>query len=194
MNAPMPQNATSQASPSALPERFIERIFSEMLAMYGAKFSDLWRSADIADVKAMWARKLAGFESTPHIFRSALDALDDRPFPPTLPEFLSLCREAAKRCGTSTPLLPHKIDHARAAEFAEKLKAIVSNENRGSDPIFWATHPKSHLAWRYIQGAAKNDPERFQPCIDKLIADGKVSPDGKKLLVRYAGQGKWETA
>ena len=193
MNAPTPQNATSPANHSALPERVIERIFAEMLAMYGAKFSDLWRSADIADVKAMWARKLAGFESTPNVFRAALNALDDRPFPPTLPEFLSLCREAARRMGTSTPLLTHKVDHARQAEFAEKLKAIVSSQNRGSDPIFLSTHPRSHLAFRYIQGAAKNDPERFQPCIDKLIADGIVSPEGR-LLRRYRGNGVWETA
>lgn len=193
MNAPATQNATSQASHSALPERFIERIFSEMLAMYGAKFSDLWRSADIAEVKAMWAKKLAGFESTPSVFRAALDALEDRPFPPTLPEFLSLCREAARRIGTSAPLLPYKVDHARQAEFAEKLKAIVSNVNRGSDPIFWATHPRSHLAFQYIKGAAKNDPERFQPCIDKLVEDGVVSPDCH-LLRRYRGNGVWETA
>lgn len=75
--------------------RWIERLFAKFLAMYGERFSRMWANADIAEVKTTWAEKLGGFsgESLAH----ALSACDERPYPPTLPEFIALCRDHAKR-------------------------------------------------------------------------------------------------
>jgi hypothetical protein len=194
MTANLPASATSPESPSVLPEAWIEKLFQRFEDYYGAKWAAQYGSFPRERVKRTWAEELAGFAAKPECITSALSAQKSSPFPPTLPEFLGLCREALRRIGDDVkPMLTHKVDHARQAEFAAKLKGLVSNLNRGSDPIFWATHPRSHLALKYIQGAAKNDPERFQPCIDKLVADGVVSADGH-LIHKYAGNGSWEKA
>lgn len=85
--------------PSALPERWIERIFAEMSATFGSRFADLWRGTDLAQVKAHWAKKLAGFQDKPEAIKGALDSLESCPRPPDLPEFLRMCRTVAGRTG-----------------------------------------------------------------------------------------------
>ena len=194
MNAQLPANATSPESLSVLPDAWIEKLFQRFEDYYGAKWAAQYGSFPRERVKRTWAEELAGFSAKPECIASALSAQKSSPFPPTLPEFLGLCREALRRIGDDVkPALTHKVDHAKQAEFAAKLKALVSNLNRGADPIFWATHPRSHLAWKYIQGAAKNDPTRFQPCVEKLKQDGVVSPEGR-LIRKYEGNGKWVPA
>lgn len=79
---------------SALPEAWIEKIFSHMAAFYGSLFVDRWKDCDITAVKRIWAESLATFSDNPECFRLALKALmDERCLPPTLPEFVALCRK-----------------------------------------------------------------------------------------------------
>lgn len=89
-----------------LPDAWIERLFDRLAALYGSKFADLWKNTDLQNVKATWAEKLGGFGDRPDIIRHALDACDDRPWPPTLPEFLGLCRDQARRAGAESVKLP----------------------------------------------------------------------------------------
>ena len=62
--------------------------------MYGNKFLDMWRDIDIADVKKCWSDELRIF-SVEQV-GVAVDRLKCNNFPPTLPEFLSLCEMARK--------------------------------------------------------------------------------------------------
>lgn len=101
-------SVTSPARPSVLPESWISKIFDHMSGLYGSKFADLWRGTDPETVKHTWAAKLSGFKDMPKAIKEALDALDSKPFPPTLPEFLELCREAARRHQNDVPKLEHK--------------------------------------------------------------------------------------
>ncbi len=77
---------------SSLPTSWVERIFAVMAAHYGARFADAWRGVDAAEMKAAWARKLAGL--TPQQIKRGLAGLEQCRFPPTLPEFMALCRQA----------------------------------------------------------------------------------------------------
>lgn len=109
--------------------RWIERLFARFLALYGERFSRMWANADLAEVKATWADRLGGFqgESLAH----ALKACDERPYPPTLPEFLGLCRDHARRIGDGAKRLPASVltpdviaqRKAKAREMAERLSA-----------------------------------------------------------------------
>lgn len=112
----------------SLPIAWIDRIFSYLSGLYGAKFTDMWRETDIASVKLLWAEKLAGFKERPEVIKAAMDSLDDKPWPPTLPEFLHLCRDAARRFGPKVMAIEHKLtpedverNKARARELVEKL-------------------------------------------------------------------------
>lgn len=107
-----------------LPESWINKIFDYQIAMYGSRFADLWRGTDLEKVKAVWAEKLKGFESNPEAIKEALNSLDDKPWPPSLPEFLQLCRNAATRKGTfvslSAPSMDKETARARLQQAAEK--------------------------------------------------------------------------
>ena len=128
---------TSLANRAALPESWVSRIFDHMSGLYGSKFSDLWRGSDLATVQRLWAEKLAGFAPMPKAIKSALDALDDKPFPPTLPEFLSLCRDAARRLDEPKVAIEYKPtaeEQAKADEVirkaAERMTKTDSRDHR----------------------------------------------------------------
>lgn len=81
---------TSPSAPVPLPETWVERLFARLAAYYGARFLDMWSATDPAQVKAVWAEELAGL--TPADLKRGLHACRQRDWPPTLPEFLGLCR------------------------------------------------------------------------------------------------------
>lgn len=86
----MTQITTLSTSTTALPERWVEKMFHKMLLEYGKKFTDQWGGADTDELIAHWARELGNY-TVPEIKRG-LAALDTRDWPPTLPEFKKMCR------------------------------------------------------------------------------------------------------
>lgn len=74
-----------------MPTAWIERVFDRFSAFYGSKFADLWCGCDTDGVKRAWAEALAGYSSEE--IKHGLEACLSRIFPPTLPEFLMLCRQ-----------------------------------------------------------------------------------------------------
>jgi hypothetical protein len=122
-----------------LPDHWIEKIFSIMEAMYGARFHDAWRGTDLQLVKATWAERLAAFEDDPQCIKFALNSLDSKPFPPTLPEFIELCRQGPKTFRLPAapamqiaPPLPPEAAAERAREVQRKAVESVR-------------HPPNHL-------------------------------------------------
>ena len=93
---------------------WIERLFSRLAALYGAAFGRQWEGTNIADVKTVWAEKLGGFTAV-HI-GAALKSCDDRQYPPNLPEFIDLCRVAAKREAQPLFLPPPELTEEELAE------------------------------------------------------------------------------
>lgn len=124
--------ATSGTLPgklSVLPEPWIDRIFGRMEALYGSLFLERWRGTRLAEVKAVWASELSSFTDNPECFGLALKALlDECRFPPTLPEFVALCRKHYRRPTEAVAVLEHKLtaedverNRARAKDLVEKL-------------------------------------------------------------------------
>jgi len=182
-----------------LPSQWVERIFARLQGIYGtqftSKFSRVESGVDVGllNAKEVWAEELGGFADQGEAIAHALKNLPPD-FCPNAMGFRELCRDAAKRIEPKVPALTYTYDQDKAKRFADQLADVVKSANRSSDPVFWATHPKSHLAFEYIRGAAANNPTLFKPCIDHLISEGKVSEDGKHLLRRYAGPGEWVKA
>ena len=133
-------SVTSPARPSVLPDSWISKIFDHMSGLYGSKFADLWRGTDLEAVKRIWAEKLAGFQPMPKAIKEALDALDNKPFPPTLPEFIGLCREAALRHQANIPQLEHK-------PTAEELEKAHEASLRAVGAIKNAQDKRGHREW-----------------------------------------------
>jgi hypothetical protein len=64
-------------------------LFERFTVMYGAKFLDQWRGIDPVMLKKAWGEELASL-SVDEIKRG-LETCRTKPFPPTLPEFISFC-------------------------------------------------------------------------------------------------------
>jgi hypothetical protein len=87
---------TSPPKSSASPDR-IDRLFTVFLEMYGKHWLDLWADTDVDSVKRAWASALHGLDN--ECIRLALESIrtTGKPFPPTQPEFVSLCRQFVRR-------------------------------------------------------------------------------------------------
>jgi hypothetical protein len=135
---------TSPESRNSLPAEWVERIFEVMSGLYGTKFADLWKDSNHEFVMSLWAKKLAGFRSMPGAIKEALASLDSKPYPPTLPEFLAMCREAAPRHQIKPVMIgyqPTAEDQARAQEIIRKAAERTKTDER--DHKAWAKKLKS---------------------------------------------------
>ena len=65
-------------------------VVSELRLMYGSKFAQQWQGLSPRQLRESWDQKLAGLTETE--VRKALSACLTKDWPPTLPEFLRLCR------------------------------------------------------------------------------------------------------
>lgn len=73
-----------------LPTHWTEKLIQKMHILYGAKFAQQWESVPRETMVQAWAEELAGF--TGEELATGLAACKQKTFPPTLPEFMKLCR------------------------------------------------------------------------------------------------------
>lgn len=132
------------------------QVFARLRATWGTRFTAMWRGADMDEVFSTWGGALAGVDRD-RIQRALVDC-QNAENPPTLPEFLRLCR--AQPMGSDrTPQLeyfgtPTAPEQARRnlARVQRMLGAIGQNTRR--DPLFWARRPLTALAvQRLARGA-----------------------------------------
>lgn len=117
--------ADIEAAAPAIPASWVESLFSRMNAMYGNKFLDMWGHADLALVKKMWAEEMVVL--TADEMRRGYAGLMKRDWPPTLPEFIRMCRPS--------------IDPANA--YSEAVEGSVARE-RGEVGVW--SHPAVYWA------------------------------------------------
>lgn len=153
-----------------------------MVAFYGARFADAWRGTNADVVKAVWADELR--DLLPEEWRRGVASLRTRAFPPTLPEFLALCR----------PPIDPEAAHAEAVR--EMRKRIDSGTDEWTRPeIFWAAqtlgwfdlvnHPYQRIQGRWkaaLEGA------RREPVPVKLVelprrGDVRADPEHVKRIM-----------
>ncbi|WP_368647741.1 hypothetical protein ABRZ00_12830 [Castellaniella ginsengisoli] len=77
-------------APVPLPLTWATKLIERLHLLYGTRFSQAWEGIDKAQLAQAWAEELAGF--TGEELATGLAACKARPWPPTLPEFIVLCR------------------------------------------------------------------------------------------------------
>ncbi len=137
-----------------LKRSWVRKLFAELQGNYGTRFLDMWRSGvtdtngddvGLQNAMDMWAEKLAGFRERPDAIRRVLDTLPKHP--PTLPEFVELCRTSCPKQEVKAlpaPDVPLSVIEARQAE-AQSIAARVAGNVPGKD---WA----HKLRARYLAG------------------------------------------
>lgn len=124
-----------------------------MGGLYGSKFLDLWRMSDMEKVRDLWAEKLSGFRGMPGAIKEALDSLDSKPYPPTLPEFLQMCREAAPRHLNKLAMLSYTQTPEERAKAQEIARTVVEKIVRADE--------REHKAWAKRLKARDEASERL---------------------------------
>ena len=123
----MTTNATLPPKSPAL-ARPVDVLFARLAMAYGKHWIDMWVGMPLDAVKSEWAASLASVKA--HQVESALQHLGK--FPPTLPEFKSLCDQFRK---VGPPVLavtdsrrepmPDKV-REQLAKFNQKFETKVS--------------------------------------------------------------------
>lgn len=168
---------------------WIERLFARLGAMYGSKFAAMWEGQSIDSVKRVWREDLAEF--SPEEIGRGVSACKTREWPPTLPEFIKLCRPV--------------IDYERAfLDATEQMQLRKTGED--SWPVaalFWAVNKLGgdfdKFAYRDISirwkkalddahEAVKNGmmPDVIPPRMESLPAPGNTMIDRELAAKRIA--------
>lgn len=148
----LPTSSTSE--PVALPRQWMQRLFDRMAAMYGAKFAEQWRSLDQATMLATWSQALAGYSAEE--IRRGLDACLMRDWPPTLPEFLKLCRPP--------------MDPVRLWYEAQQAAKERDEGKPGAWPAPFVFHAYRDMAWEVRSGEYAKHGERWRLALDRAKA------------------------
>lgn len=139
------ETATLRQLSTALQQGWIERLFSRLEALYGASFGRQWDGTNVAEVKTVWAEKLGGFTAAQ--IGEALKNCDEKPYPPNLPEFIELCRRAAKRTERPPAIEAPQLSTEERMERARQLDAASAKGNE-YDYRGWC----KELKRRYLAG------------------------------------------
>lgn len=160
----VPNSSTSHPQP--VPLHWVESLFEHMHGHYGAKFAQQWQGTDSATVKAVWATELG--KLTPEELNRGLAALVTCKWPPTLPEYIALCK----------PILNP------AAAYMEAVAGMNARE-RGETGIW--SHPAIYFAAAGMffelkqEGYAAIRP-RWEAALEKEMRKGKWSKILKPTL------------
>lgn len=136
-------------------ERAVARVHTLMAAWYGSRYSAMWQDAKPDAVRAEWARALMADRYTVQEVERGVAACKTLDWPPSLPEFLKLCRP------------PIKHEHAYL-EALEQMRLRESGHDTWTSPaIYWAA---------CVLGTDLKQPYRFiearwRRALDSCIAD-----------------------
>lgn len=116
---------TPPSSAEPLRPDWVRALFAKLSARYGTLFADRYAGVPQDVLIAEWGAELAGF--TGEDIRRGLDGCRDLKFPPTLPEFLALCRP---------PIEPH-------SAYMEAVRNMRERDQGRNPPwshpaVYWA--------------------------------------------------------
>ncbi|SDV49220.1 hypothetical protein [Chitinasiproducens palmae] len=158
-----------------LPRKWIDTLFARMAAMYGSRFADMWPThGDEAEremqrnvTKEVWATEL-GKLSGPEL-KAGVAGLIHRKFPPTLPEFFAMCKEAraAQALASSATLALPNLPKATGEFVDANLERIkrASAGVRGKEPT-------AEWAFRILAGERTTAPmtPHTTECCERAVA------------------------
>ena len=182
---------TSQQKASALPEAWVERLFLRLSAMYGKRFSDMWSGVDLQGVKSVWAIDLGGF--TGDEIAAGVEACKSKEWPPTLPEFIKLCRpdrseEAFRRAINIVSVVGETRDYDSDNVLYWSIQRFGAYELRQT------TWDRAKQSWKEIYSKCVDENRRgmlpvIPPLRDALPPPGgtRISPQEADAILKKAG-------
>ena len=123
------------APSTRLPDSWVESLLARMLATYGQKFRSQWADVPPETLRETWAVALGRFDGA-RIKWALEQMVATCSWPPTLPEFVALCRQAPREEPVKLPA-PTPSEQQRA----ERVEQLATE-------VFVAREPGKHWARR----------------------------------------------
>lgn len=137
-----------------------------MTFAYGAKFADQWKDIDPAGLKKHWAEKLAGLKNEE--LKSGVQKLDTLDWPPSLPQFIKLCK----------PTVDGMVAYYEALNGVEARKR--GEKGVWSHPaIYWAAMPMSYDLSSQTYSQMKG---RWERALEEQMAKGEWATIPEPML------------
>lgn len=154
------QPASTDWPQGALPKRWIESLFERMEMSYGAKFTNSWGGVDPHKMRLFWAKELGCL--TPEQLKTGVEAMKRSEWPPTLPEFVSLCNP------------PTNYSEA-LYEAIEQIQRRDEGRDTWSNPaIYWAAIKIGSFDLRNL--THRDLLKRFTDAMEKVLAQDAIEP------------------
>lgn len=156
--------------------------FAKLRATWGTRFLALWRGADMNEVLSTWDDALSRVD--PERIQRALIDCQNAENPPTLPEFLRLCRAQPAASDHGAPQLPYvgvPTTREQARENLGRVRGMLGTIGRNArrDGLFWARYPRSALAVTAMARGALTD-HRLRTILLEHVDEGGTSCRGEQ--------------
>ncbi|KVE11284.1 hypothetical protein WI92_18640 [Burkholderia vietnamiensis] len=159
----------------ALPQHWVEALFSKMAAFYGSRFASMWNGVNVVEVQRAWAIELGKLSRDQ--LKAGSDNLTALPKPPTLPEFVSLCRQArSEQAASTTPRLADERPADRATVEAN-LGAIRRVQER-----VMRREPTAEWAFKLLMRGKSAGGAALPSEVVRCARDAIVSSAGFKVI------------
>jgi len=113
---------------AALPTTWINALFAKFQQFYGQDFVRKWASNDIEATKTEWAEKLFQFDR--EVLRLAVEYCSENvPKPPSLPEFIAICKSMKPAREHAVMLPPPKFEKTDyGMQMLDEIKKLVAKK------------------------------------------------------------------
>lgn len=160
---------------NALPQQWVEKLFSKMTAFYGSRFASMWAGADVLEVQKAWAIELGKLSREQ--LKAGSESLSALPKPPTLPEFVALCRQARSEQASSAA--PQLFYAPRASE--ETVNANMRTLRPAISRIMTRV-PTAEWAFKLVLRGATESGGALPYGVLKCATDAITSPAGARAV------------
>ena len=134
------------APSTRLPDSWVESLLARMLATYGQKFRSQWADVPPETLRETWAVALGRFDGA-RIKWALEQMVATCPWPPTLPEFVAMCRQAPREEPVKLPA-PTPSEQQRAERVEQMAGGAFAARSPGKA---WAKiHRADFLAGRSL--------------------------------------------
>lgn len=142
--------------------QWVEGLFNTMLMTYGKRFSDMWDGVSASDMKRFWVEKFVQAGLSISELEKGKAMLDTKTWPPTLTEFINLCRPPANPTAAYYEAL-----------YGMEKRSVGEMGNWTHPAIFWAA---SRMSNDLLSVSYSNIKPRWEKALADEMEKGSWEP------------------
>lgn len=159
----------------ALPQHWVEALFSKMAAFYGSRFATMWNGTNVLEVQKAWAVELGKLSREQ--LKAGSDALTAFAKPPTLPEFVAHCKQ--QRAEQAAAVAPRLTGEKRADQ-----ATVDANMGRirAASASLMTKEPTAEWAFKLIIRGTSASGLPLPFAVAKCATDAITSSAGRRVV------------